>query len=164
MKKLYQFSLKEKTTVKKEEKSKNSEGNEVTITKDIEEEVDRHVFLRKPNRIMYDDAELFYGVQLSQGFKAGLLTRALLSKRYSNDGGVMSDQDKEDYATLYLKLFENQNEIERLTLKDKQKTEKEKEKFSELMKENGSIKRDIQDFELSQASLFEQTAENRARN
>jgi hypothetical protein len=32
------------------------------------------------------------------------------------------------------------------------------------MKDNGVIKREIQEFEMAQASLFDQTAENRARN
>ena len=91
--------------------------------------MDRHVVLRKPTRSLFDEAELYYGVVLSQGIKAGLLTRALLSKRFSNDGGVMSDRDKEDYADLYVKLFENQNELERISLIESgTRTEEEKKK------------------------------------
>ena len=133
MKKLYQFEVPEMVTKKVEEKSKDEEGNEVTITKDSIESV--------------------------------LLTRALLAKRFSNDGGVMSTPDKEEYADLYLKLFENQNSIERASAKkEKDRTTAEKEEMAELMKDNGVIKREIQEFEMAQASLFDQTAENRARN
>jgi len=165
MKRLYQFVLKKSSTTKVEEKSKDSEGNEVTVSKEVEVEVEQHVILRKPNRIMFDDAELYYGVILSKGIKAGLLTRALLAKRFSNDGGVMSDDDKEEYADLYLELFENQREIERLSaVKSDNRSEEQKGQFATFVKEGGILKRKIQDFELAQASLFEQTAENRARN
>lgn len=165
MKKLYQFEVPEMVTKKVEEKSKDEEGNEVTVTKDSTEMVKRPIFLRKPTRSLFDEAELYYGVQLSVGIKAGLLTRALLAKRFSNDGGVMSNPDKEEYADLYLNLFENQNNIERSSgKKEKDRTPAEKEKMAELLKENGVLKREIQEFEMAQASLFDQTAENRARN
>ena len=165
MKKLYQFEVPEMVTKKVEEKSKDKDGNEVTVTKDSIKSVRRSVFLRKPTRSLFDEAELYYGVTLSEGIKAGLLTRALLAKRFSNDGGVMSTPDKEEYADLYLKLFENQNGIERASAKkEKDRTTAEKEEMAELMKDNGVIKREIQEFEMAQASLFDQTAENRARN
>lgn len=165
MKRLFQFTLPQSVTETIKEKSKDKDGNEVTTTREVSKEVDQVITLKKPNRVMYDDAELYYGVTLSEGIKAGLLTRALLSKRFSNDGGVMSNEDKEDYADLYLDLFNNQTEIERLSgVTAKKRTEQESEKFSSLMKRNGVLKREIQDFELAQASLFEQTAENRARN
>ncbi len=165
MKKLYKFTISETVTKKVEEKSKDKDGNEVTVTKDSVEVVDRPIFLRKPTRSMFDEAELYYGVQLSEGIKAGLLTRALLAKRFSNDGGVMSNPDKEEYADLYLKLFENQNAIERASAKkEKDRTDAEKEEMAKLLSENGVVKREIQEFEMAQASLFDQTAENRARN
>ena len=165
MKKLYQFEVPEMVTKKVEEKSKDKDGNEVTVTKDSIESVQRSIFLRKPTRSLFDEAELYYGVQLSEGIKAGLLTRALLAKRFSNDGGVMSTPDKEEYADLYVKLFENQNAIERASgKKEKDRTAIEKEEMVELLRSNGIIKKEIQEFEMAQASLFDQTAENRARN
>ena len=121
MKRLYKFKLTQKVTEKVEEKSKDDEGNEITVSKDIEKKIDRHIFLRKPVRSLFDEAELYYGVRLSEGIKAGLLTRALLAKRFSNDGGVMSEDDKNEYSGLYLKLFENQNKIERLSVKESKK-------------------------------------------
>ena len=36
--------------------------------------------------------------------------------------------------------------------------------MAKLLSENGVVKREIQEFEMAQASLFDQTAENRARN
>ena len=165
MKRLFQFTLQQEITKTIEEKSTDKEGNEVTVTKDVRKEIDRYIILRKPNRVMFDDAELFYGVTLSMGIKAGLLTRALLSKRFSNDGGVMSDEDKEEYADLYVSMFNNQTEIERISgTPARSRTEEQKTRLNELAGEAGTLKRQIQEFEMAQASLFEQTAENRARN
>ena len=100
MKKLFDFRIKKTTTETKEESSKNEKGETVTISKDVETVTSQTVVLRKPNRSLYDEAELFYGVRLSEGIKAGLLTRALLAKRFSNDGGILSDADKNKYADL----------------------------------------------------------------
>ena len=88
MKKLFDFRIKKTTTETKKESSKNDKGETVTVEKDVETVVSQKVVLRKPNRSLYDEAELFYGVRLSEGIKAGLLTRALLAKRFSNDGGI----------------------------------------------------------------------------
>ena len=165
MKRLFQFTLQQKEKVKVEEKSTDKNGAEITTTKEVDQDVDRYIILKKPNRRLFDDAELFYGVCLSEGIKAGLLTRALLSKRFSNDGGVMSDSDKEEYADLYIEMFQNQTDIERLSsISVNKRTEEEKAELIKLTKESGVLKRNIQDFEMAQASLFEQTAENRARN
>ena len=79
---------------------------------------------------MYDDAELFYAVCLSEGIKAGLLTRALLLKRFNNDGGILSDEQQKQMADLYTEIYERQNEFQRLSLKTKdERTEEEQERY-----------------------------------
>ena len=85
--------------------------------------------------------------------------------RFSNDGGVMSEGDKEEYAELYVDMFQNQTDLERISaVPVNSRTEEQKQKLVDLQKQAGVIRREIQDFELAQASLFEQTAENRSRN
>tara|TARA_R100001015_G_C4600242_1_gene155214 strand:+ start:67 stop:930 length:864 start_codon:yes stop_codon:yes gene_type:complete len=165
MKKLFDFRIKKTTTETREESSKNEKGETVTISKDVETVVSQKVVLRKPNRSLYDEAELFYGVRLSEGIKAGLLTRALLAKRFSNDGGILSDDDKNKYADLYLKLYDIQLEHDRLAqLGSKKRTKTQEKKLAELQGDLAVIKKELTDFEMAQSSLFEQTAENRARN
>lgn len=165
MKKLFDFRIKKTTTETKEESSKNDKGETVTVSKEVETVVSQKVVLRKPNRSLYDEAELFYGVRLSEGIKAGLLTRALLAKRFSNDGGILSDDDKNKYADLYLKLYDIQLEHDRLAqLGSKKRTKTQEKKLAELQGELAVIKKELTDFEMAQSSLFEQTAENRARN
>ena len=164
MKKLFDFRIPKVIKETKSETSKNDKGETVTVEKEVEVHKSQKVFLRKPNRSLYDEAELFYGVRLSEGIKAGLLSRALLAKRFSNDGGVLSEDEKNRYADLYLKLYENQLEVDRLSSLGKKRNKKQEEKLSGLISQVAVMRRELTDFEMSQSSLFEQTAENRARN
>lgn len=163
-KKIYEFTVKKEEEVDKIE-AKIEDGKEIKITSKVKEMISRKFFIKKPTRLLFEEAELFYAVRLSEGIKAGLLTRSLLAKRYSNDGGALSDQDKEKYASFYLKLFEKQNEFQKLSIKDKnERSKEEQDNFDKLTSEIINLRSEIQDFEVSQASLFDQTAENRARN
>lgn len=163
-KKIYEFVVRKEEEVDKIE-SKFEDGKEIKITSKVKEFTPRKFFIKKPTRALFEEAELFYAVRLSEGIKAGLLTRSLLAKRYSNDGGALSEQDKEKYADFYLRLFEKQNEFQKLSIKDKsERTKEEQEYFDKLSADVINLRTEIQDFEIAQASLFDQTAENRARN
>jgi len=162
MKKLYEFSINKEVEIKETTNEKNEKGEEIEVSKNVKKELPQKYFIKKPNRGLFDEAELFYGVRLSEGIKAGLLTRALLAKRFTNDGGIFSEIDKEQYTSLYLKLFQLQNEFQRLSVKEKSK--EEEVQYNNLIKDIAESREKIQDYEFAQASLFDQTAENRARN
>lgn len=165
MKKLFEFMVPKEVEVEETEITKNEKGEEIKTTKKVKKKEQVKIFLRKPTRALFDEAELFYGVRLSEGIKAGLLTRALLAKRFTNDGGVLSEEEKNVYATLYVALFERQNEFQKLSIKDEsERSEEEKVRYKEVVAELTELRTQIQDFETAQASLFDQTAENRARN
>ena len=97
MKRIYEFTVNKEETVKEESVEKKKDGTEVTTSKDVKKEVPYKFFLRRPTRAMTDEAELYYGVRLAEGIKAGLLTRALLEKRFDNDGGTRSDDENKQY-------------------------------------------------------------------
>ena len=162
---LHQFEVNK--TIKEEvsEDGKDEKGESVKITKTIDKKTPTAFFLKRPNRRLYEDADLFYGVRLSEGIKEGLLTKSLLAKRFSNDGGTMSEAEKDDYATAYEKLTSAENKIQRLQINLEKIPEKEKrEKLQDLMKEALELRYDLQSIENEQSSLFDQTAESRAKN
>ena len=162
---LNEFTIPKEEDVQETETSTNENGEEVTTTKTVKKSVDKTFVVKKPSRALYDEAELFYGVKLAEGIKAGLLTRALLAKRFNNDGGILSDPEKEKFSKLYMSLFEKQARVTDIENKPKRDRTKEEEIELELILEELSASREqIQEFEMSQASLFDQTAENRARN
>ena len=162
---LYRFSVTREVDVEESSSSKDSKGKEVTVTKVITKEEPVFFGIRKPTRKLFDEGELFYGVTMSQGIKSGLLTKAQLSKRYDNDGGVLSEPDKEKYAQLYLELFELENELQRAQLNlEKASEKKKKEELTSILQKMNEARTQIQEFESAQSNIFDQTAENRARN
>ena len=162
---LNEFKLLKEENVEETETSVNDKGEEVKTTKNVKKPVEKTFVVKKPNRSLYDEAELFYGVKLSEGIKAGLLTRALLAKRFNNDGGILSDGERDKFAGLYMGLFEKQARLQKLELRDSKELTSEEAREKELLiEELGSAREEIQEFEMAQAALFDQTAENRARN
>ena len=165
MKRLYEFTLPREETVKETETTKNEKGEEITTSKEVKKTIDKQFFLRKPTRKLFDDAELFYGVELSKGIKAGLLTRALLQKRFSNDGGTLGKKEQEEWGKLYNDTFDKQVELQQLSLIGKgDRTEEQQKNFEDCTQFLAEARTRIQEFEMQQSSLFDQTAENRARN
>ncbi len=165
MKKLFEFKIPKIDTVTETETTTNDKGEEVTTSKEVKKSVDKELFLRKPTRKLFDEAELFYGVELSKGIKAGLLTRALLQKRFSNDGGTLGEKEQEEWSTLYNDIFDKQVELQKLSLKAKgERTPEEQARYTNCQDFIREARSRIQEFEMQQSSLFDQTAENRARN
>lgn len=165
MKTIYEFTINKEGLVKETEESVNEEGQKVTITKDVVSQIPHKYFIKKPTRALFDEAELFYGVRLSEGVKAGLLTRSLLNKRYVDDGGILGDKAKGAEADAYKDLYDSQNELQRLlALEEKDRPEYFQTKKGELEEKITIIKSSLTDLEVQKESLFDNTAETRARN
>lgn len=165
MKRIYEFTVNKEETVKEESVEKKKDGTEVTTSKDVEKEVPHKFFLRRPTRAMTDEAELYYGVKLAEGIKAGLLTRALLEKRFENDGGTRSDDENEEYKKVIEKLQGFHKEQSKLLeINEKKRTPAQKKKLKELDNEIKPARRTLRDLQLVEDSLYEETAESRARN
>lgn len=162
---LYQFQVNREKEVSETETTKNEKGEEITITRKVKRNVPVLYAIKKPNRRTYEDGELFFGVSLSEGIKAGLLTRQLLAKRFDNDGGTFSESEKERYTNLYRELYEFETEIQKTQLNLSNLPESEKvKKVSELLVKMTEIKQELQEFEDSRSAIFDQTAETRAKN
>jgi len=165
MKTMFEFDIYQEKEIEKIDVSTNEKGEEVKVTSKAKTTVPVKLAIKKPTRSLFDEAELFYGVRLSEGIKAGLLTRALLAKRFNNDGGVLSDEEQKEYNDLYLEFFNLQTEFQRLSIKEEAiRTEEEKKQIQNVIEKMNLSRERLQRYEMAQANLFEQTAENRARN
>jgi hypothetical protein len=163
-KELYTFTLDEEKEVQKSHTRKNKKtGEQTTVTKKVKEKVPIQVKLKRPSRRELEDAELEYSVEMSRCVKKGILTKAMLYKKYSDTGGVWSKDDAADYGKLYRKIFDIQNEYARLETVD-EKTEKQKERLDELKTELAENKRDLVETESTMQSLFDHTADTKAQN
>jgi hypothetical protein len=165
MKRIYEFTVNKEETLEEESVENKKDGTTVTTAKDVKKDVPYKFFLRRPTRAMTDEAELYYGVRLAEGIKAGLLTRALLEKRFENDGGTRSDDENEEYKKVIEKLqgfHKEQSKI--LEVGEKKRTPAQKKKLKELDKEIKPARRALRDLQMEEDSLYEETAESRARS
>ena len=165
MKRLYEFTLDKKEKVTKKVQDTNKDGEEIMVEKTVEENVPHKYFIRRPSRTMLDDAELYYGVQLAEGIRAGMITRPLLSKRYSNDGGIMNDIQQKaltETSEKIKKLYEEQEKI--IVIDEKKRTAAQKKKLKQLEKEAEPHLDILKRYNMAEESIYEDTAESRARN
>lgn len=159
IKTLFAFTIDKEIEV---EKTEEVDGG--TLVKKVKEAKPFKFALRRPNRAIIDANELFYGVQYNEAVKAGLMPRALFAKRLNNDNGVFSNAQLKEQESLYTELQNLGNEITKYNTKpEEEHTENEKKDISKAINEYLAIQRRLTDYENAQQSMFDNTAENRAR-
>ena len=79
---IYKFTVKRSEKRPVQTKRKNKDGEEETVTTNKTVKVPTDYILQKPTRRVAEDAEVFYSVQLSKAIKMGIVTKAMLVKKY----------------------------------------------------------------------------------
>ena len=131
-KELYSFSLDREEEVEKETSRKDKKtGDVIKKIKKVKEKVPYVIRLKRPSRRELEEAELEYSVEMSKCVKKGILTRAMLFKKYSDTGGMYTDDESENYGKIYKDLLTLQNEYVRMDSVEKP-TEKQKEKLEKI--------------------------------
>jgi hypothetical protein len=120
----------------------------------------------RPSRRLREEGEVFFAAQTSKFVKAGILPKAAWSTILSNGGGSISEQDRELYGNLLIAMRDKGFELQKCLIKkdNKENGEALDSKINLLTEELNNIKNDLQAFESSQISIFENTAEAKARN
>ena len=163
-KELYSFSLEEEKEVEKKTTKKNKKtGEETPVVKKVKEKIPVVIKLKRPSRRELEEAELEYSVEMSRCVKKGILTKAMLYKKYSDTGGVFSEEDAKGYGVLYKEVLDLQNQYIRLDTVEK-KTEEQKEKLEKIKEKLAANRRKIVETETSMQSLFDHTADTKAQN
>ena len=164
---IYSFTVEKKETVKEtEEKTQvNDDGKKetVSVTKDIEKLIPYECIIRQPNRREMEEAELEYSIEMSRCIKKGILTKAMLAKKYSDTGGLLAEEDARFLSKKYVDYGALTNEFQKLQLK-KSKNDKDEKRTNELSGQLMETRKEIIDMETSYASLFNHTADSRAQS
>lgn len=165
---IYQFKVVKNEEVEKQEVSeqKNSETGEVekiTKTKKVNQETPYDIIIYEPSRRQTEDADMEFSIEMSKCIKRGILTKAMLAKKYSDSGGLLSEEDSNQLIRLYRELNEINNSLGRL-LDKKQKNDKEKARESQLSDSFTSIRKQIVELETSYQNVFNHTADTKAQN
>ena len=88
---IYDFKVNRFQKKQVETKRKNKDGEEETVTTEKRVKVPVTFVVERPTRRIAEEAELFYSVQLSKGIKMGIVTKAMLVKKYQDSGGALTE-------------------------------------------------------------------------
>lgn len=129
------------------------------------EKKERYFALLKPSSILKQKAEVFLATTTSELVTAGVLTREMLRKRLLNDGGILSEKEKEDAQNLFKEYLELRDKLDKLiVIPEAERTQEQKDSFASITEELAVKIALINEFERSQEALFNNTAETLARN
>lgn len=159
MKTIYEFTLKKKVKKQVEEKRTTKDGEEEIVLVNKTASVPVKFVIKKPTRRLVDDAEVFYSVQLSKAIKMGIVTKAMLVKKYADNGGALSEEENKHLLKSLKALNDMQNEYQLLEISKKKEDEQKKE---ELKLKIVSLQREMQELEASLQSVYEHTADAKA--
>ena len=161
---MYEYTVPKTETIKKVVETTDDKGEKKETTTEEVKKLEIGFAIKKPTRRIYDDANLYYAVKISEGIKAGMMTRALLEKRYENDGGELSETEADEIATLTYRLYQCQGELEKVTVNlDKIPEEDKNKKAESVIEEITKIRTELIRYENLRNSFYEQTAEARAQ-
>jgi len=170
MKSIYSFTVNlvkevEKKTKEKRTNKKTGQKEEVEVSRKVEEKVPYEIIIKEPNRRELEDADMEYSIEISRCIKKGILTKAMLAKKYSDTGGILTEKDAGRLVDLYGELAQLETEAAKLGIKT---ILKEGDKStSKAKKIHGSIamtRRQIVELESAYQSLFNHTADIKAQN
>jgi len=167
-KEIYSFNIErevevDETSTKKRKNKDSGKMETIEVTKKVKQTVPNKVIIYQPNRRDIEEADMEYSIEVSKCIKRGILTKAMLAKKYSDSGGMVSEEDAEFLAKKYAELSDLQGDLTRLTVKS-QKNSRDKEKIKSLTEEVSGTRREIIDMESSYSALFNHTADNKAQN
>ena len=171
MKSIYSFTVEitKEVEEKTKEKRKNKETGkeeEIEVSQKVEKKVPYEIILKEPGRRQLEEADMEYSIEISRCVKKGVLTKAMLAKKYSDTGGILTEKDADRLVDLYGDLSELEGEAAKMgiktagNLKEKKMSEKAKTLHGRL----ALIRRDIVNLEASYQSLFNHTADVKAQN
>ncbi len=167
-KNIHQFTVNKKeevdeTEVSEQKNEKTGEIEKITKVKKVTKEVPYTIIIREPSRRQIEDADMEFSVEMSKCIKKGILTKAMLAKKYSDSGGLLSEEDSNKLVRLYRELAEINTSLGRLIDK-KQKNPKEVERESKLTDKFAAVRKEIVDLETAYQNVFNHTADTKAQN
>ena len=153
----------EESTTSKVKNKETGETEEITKTKKVKKPVSNDVTIYTPSRRQVEEADMEFSIEMSKCIKKGILTKAMLAKKYSDSGGLLSEDDSSKLVRSYSELSEIQSSLAKLMSK-KDASSEEKDSIKQLTEEFARIRRAIVDLETTYQAVFNHTADTKAQN
>ncbi len=154
---LYRFTIDAEKEVSKEE-IKEIDGENVTVTKKVKENVPVQFVIKKPTRKIIEEGDMQKAIKMSECIKKGIVTKAMLLKKYADTGGILSEEERFEYLKKSDKLMEFQIEFARLTI-TKKKKKGDAARLKKVISEINKLRNEIAETESSHSNLFDNTAD-----
>lgn len=160
MKLLHEFTVYREQDV--EEKVKTEDG---ILLKIVQKKIPIKFAIKIPSRKEREEGDMVYALRLGECIRLGLMTKAQLTKEYSEKGGVWSENERLEYS----RLQDDYNKANK-ELTDSQmayvinNSELNKTKLVIAYHKTKSLHDDLKNFEEHKSSVFNETAEMKARN
>ena len=156
-KNIYEFVVDKKTKEQVETVRKNKDGEEETVTKNKTVTVPVKFIVKKPTRRMIDAAEEFFAIQLSKNVKKGIVTKAMLSKKYADTGGTLTEDEGKEMIRAVQRSNELSNKIQKLIA-----LKADKDEIDKLEEELLVTRKNLIELENSLQGVYQNTADARA--
>ena len=169
MKSIYSFKVNlikevEEKTKEKRKNKETGEEEEVEVSQKVEKKIPYEITVKEPSRRQLEEADMEYSIEISRCIKKGILTKAMLAKKYSDTGGLLTEKDAERLVDLYGELAELESDMAKLGAPSKSKKGKEDTTVRDLGGKMAFVRRDIVALESSYQSLFNHTADIKSQN
>jgi len=164
-KELYSFEVKsvkevEETTTLIDEVTKE----ESKLVKKVKKETPTRIVIRRPTRRQTEKADLQYTIKMSELIKLGVLSRAMITKKYADTGGVLTETEAKYLTSQYKRLAEIQTEFVNLSVNAENLSDDKKAKLREVTEEINSLRRGIAETESSYSHIYQHSADIKAVN
>ena len=93
------------------EKKKVKEKQIVKEKRKSTEKVENTFVITQPTRRQMEEADMEFSIEMSRCVKEGILTKAMLLNKYTDAGGIMSEEDAKALAKMYGELAELQTKF-----------------------------------------------------
>lgn len=161
---IYGFDIYQEVSVDEPKKTKDENGEEITVTKKVKKKVPTHFVISKPTRKQIEEADVQFAIKQSEYIKMGILTRAMITKKYADTGGVLTKEEAGYLTGLYKELSELQNRFVQLTVNVKDKNKEQEKESEDVINRLNEIRKEIAEIESSYSNLFQHTADVKASN
>ena len=135
-------------------------GEKIEVIKTIKKAKPIKIAVSRPDRKTAKKADIFFAQKLSFYLKEGLLPHSLVSKRYLNDGGPLSEDEKnlvqalrDTYVKLQEEYFAMQSPL----------TDVQTQRRAAIILELNEINKTLRDIQSNYSEIFSNTAEAKAK-
>ena len=104
-----------------------------------------------------------YSIEMSKCVKDGILTKAMLLNKYTDNGGIMSEEEAKELAKMYGELAELQTKFTNYKLKTSDPNKFSSEQ-KQVFEDIATLRRTIASIETNYSALLNHTADVRAQN